>query len=73
VYSGQLCLANWWSFFLIRESYVRSVSSYCFVRNYAAIPVQLEFVVLQYISRCVPIVWTFCLQSIQLLLLVSGG
>ena len=34
--------------FFIRESYVRSVSMYCFIRNYAAIPVQLE-VVLQYI------------------------
>ena len=43
--------------FFIRESYVRSVSRY-FIRNYAAIPVHLEVVVLQYISWCAPIVWT---------------
>jgi len=35
--------------FFIRESYVRSVSNYCLIRNYAAIPVQLEVVFLQYI------------------------
>jgi hypothetical protein len=34
---------------LIHESYVRSVGRYCFVRNYAAIPVQLEVVILQYV------------------------
>jgi hypothetical protein len=45
--------------FFIHESYVRSVSRYCFIRNYAAIPVQLEVVILQYISWCVRIVWTF--------------
>ena len=45
--------------FFIRESYVRSVIKYCFIRNYAAIPVQLEVVVLQYISWCVPIIWNF--------------
>ena len=49
---GSLC-------FFIRESYVRLVSRYCFIRNYAAIPVQLQFVILQYISWCVPIVWTY--------------
>ena len=59
VYCGQLCLSNRWSLFFIHESYVRSVSRYCFIRNYAAIPVQLENIVLQYISWCVPIVWTF--------------
>jgi len=42
--------------FFIREIYVRSVSRYCFIRNYAAIPVQLEVVVLQYINWCVPII-----------------
>ena len=44
---------------LIHESYVRSVGRYCFVRNYAAIPVQLEVVILQYVGWCVLIVWTF--------------
>ena len=28
--------------FLIHKSYVRSIKMYCFVRKYAAIPVQLE-------------------------------
>jgi hypothetical protein len=32
--------------FFIRESYVRSVCRYCFIRNYATIPVPLEVVVL---------------------------
>jgi hypothetical protein len=36
--------------FFIRESYIRSVSIYCFILNYAAISVQLEVVFLQYIS-----------------------
>ena len=49
MYSGQLCLSNRWSLFFIRESYVRSISRHCFIRNYPAIPVQLEVVVLQYI------------------------
>ena len=31
------------------------------IRIYAAIPVQLEIVVHQYISWCVPIVWTLVL------------
>jgi hypothetical protein len=34
---------------LIHESYVRSVGKYCFVRNYAAVPVQLEVFIFQYI------------------------
>jgi hypothetical protein len=33
-------------FFFIYESYVRSVRRYCFVRNYAAFPVQLEIVII---------------------------
>ena len=33
-------------YFFIRESYVKSVSRYCFIRNYNAIPVQFEVVVL---------------------------
>ena len=32
---------------------------FCFVRNLAAVPVQLQIVILQYIGWCVPIVWTF--------------
>ena len=42
---------------LIHESYVRSVGRYSFVRNYVAIPVQLE-VILQYVGWCVRVVWT---------------
>ena len=45
-------------FCFFHESYVRSVSRYCFIRNYAAVPVQPEAVILQYISWCVLIVWT---------------
>jgi hypothetical protein len=30
-------------FLFIHKSYVRSIKMYCFVRKYAAIPVQLEF------------------------------
>jgi hypothetical protein len=45
--------------FLIHESYVRSVKRYCFVRKYAAVPVKLEIVILQYFGWCVFIVWTF--------------
>ena len=44
--------------FFIHDSYVRSVSRHCFVRNYAAVPVQLEIIILQYIGWCVLIVWT---------------
>ena len=42
--------------FFIHESYVRSVRTDCFVRNYAAVPVQLEIAILQYIDWCVLIV-----------------
>jgi hypothetical protein len=42
--------------FLIDECYIRPVKSYCFVRQYAAIPVQLEIVILQYIGWCVLII-----------------
>ena len=41
---------------LIHESYVRSVGGYCFVRNYAAIPVQLEVVILQHVGWCIIII-----------------
>jgi hypothetical protein len=40
---GALC-------FLVDECYIRSVKRYCFVRKYAAIPVQVEIVILQYIE-----------------------
>jgi hypothetical protein len=49
---GVLC------FFFFHENYVRSVRMYFFVRNYAAVPVQLEIVIPQYIGWCVLIVWT---------------
>jgi hypothetical protein len=35
--------------FYIHESDVMSVRMYCFVRNYAAVPVELRIVILQYI------------------------
>jgi hypothetical protein len=59
VYLGQLCLSKMCSLFFIDESYVRLVRRYCFVHNYAAVPVQLEIVILQYNGWCVLIVWTF--------------
>jgi len=59
VYSGQLCLSKRCSSFFIHERYVRSVRRYCIVRNHAAVPVQLEIVILQYICWCVLTVWTF--------------
>ena len=49
MYLGQLCVSKCVLCFLIHKSYVRSTKSYCFVRKYAAIPVQLEIVILQYI------------------------
>ena len=58
--------------FLIHKSYVRSIKIYCFIRKYAAIPVQLEIFILQYIGWCVLLIWTFS-QSVRLLLPVSGG
>ena len=48
--------------FLIHESYVRSIKRCCFVRKYAAIPVQLEILILQYIGLCV---LTISLSSIN--------
>jgi hypothetical protein len=62
---GDLCV-------FIHEVHIRSVTGYCFVRNYAAIPVQLEIVILQYIYWCACSM-DFFLQSIQLLLPVSDG
>jgi len=55
--------------FLFMRVMYRSVRRYCFVRNYAAVQVQPEIVILQYV------VCTYsmdcCLQSVQLLLPVS--
>jgi hypothetical protein len=42
---------------------------YCFVCKYAAIPVQLEIVILQYIGWCVLIVWTFVFNQFNKILL----
>ena len=49
--------------FLFRKSYVRSIKRYCFVRKYAAIPVQLEIFILRYTGWCVLIKWTFILNQ----------
>jgi hypothetical protein len=56
--------------FFIRESYVRSVSRYCYICNYAVIPVQLEVVVLQYISWGVPVVWTYIIIIIIIIIML---
>jgi len=45
-------------FFFIHGSYVRTIRRYRLVRNYAAVPVQLEIVVLQYIGWSALIVGT---------------
>jgi len=50
--------------FLIHKSYIRSIKSYCFVRKYAAILVQLEIFILQYIGWCVLIIWIFVFNRI---------
>jgi hypothetical protein len=55
---------------LIHEDYVRYVGRYCFVRNYAAIPVQLEVVILQYICWCVLVVCMYLLLLLVLLVLL---
>jgi hypothetical protein len=59
VYLKYLCLSKGIFCFLVRESYVRSVGRYCFVRHNAAIPVQFEVVVLQHVCWLVLIVWAF--------------
>jgi len=45
--------------FLIRKYYVRSDKRYCFVRQYVAVPIQLQIVILQNMGWCVLVVWTF--------------
>ena len=52
--------------FLIHKSYVRSLESDCFVHEYAAIPLQLEIVTLQYTGFCVLMIWTFIIIIINL-------
>ena len=56
--------------FFIHRRYVRSIKMYCSVRKYAAIPVQLEIFILQYIGWCLLIIWTLI---VNLLLLLSVG
>jgi len=45
--------------FVIHEGYVGSVKSYYFVCKYAAVPAQLEIVVLEDTGCCVLIGWAF--------------
>jgi hypothetical protein len=47
------------TFIFLYKMFIRSVKRYCFVRKYAAFPVQLEIVVLQFTGWCVLIVWLF--------------
>ena len=70
MYLGQLCLSEGVLCFLIHKSDVRSIKRYCFVRKYAAIPVQLKISILQYTGWCVV---DFYLQSVRLLLPFSNG
>ena len=51
--------------FLIDECCIRSVKRYCFVRQYAAVPVQLEIVILQYIDWSVLIVRAFFFNQLS--------
>ena len=57
--------------FLIHESYVRSIKRCCFVRKYAAIPVQLELFILQYIGWCVLIIWTVIIIIIIIIIITA--
>jgi hypothetical protein len=57
--------------FFVHESYVRSVKRYCFVREYAAVTIQLEIVILQYIGWCVLIVWTFIIIIIIIIIITN--
>ena len=53
------------SFVFLFMKVVRSVKSYCFIRKYAAVPVQLEIVVRLYIGWCVLIVWAFVYNQVS--------
>jgi len=57
-------------YFLIHKSYVRSIKRYCFVRKYAAIPVQLEIFILQSIGWCVLTIWTFIVIIIIIIIII---
>ena len=57
MYLGQLRYKKGVLCFLIHNSYVRSIERYCFVRKYAAIPVQLDICILQYTGWFVLIIW----------------
>jgi len=70
VYSGQLRLSKGFLCFLLHKSYVRSIKMYCNVRKYAAIPIQLDIFILQYIGWYVVIIWTFFVNQFCLLLLL---
>ena len=60
VYLRQLCLSESCSLFSYSWRLCQvHIKQYCFVRKYAAVPVRLEIVVLQYIGWCVLMVWTF--------------
>jgi len=63
VYLGQLCLSKCVLYFLIDKSYVKSIERYCFVRKFAAIPVQFELFILQYTGWCILIIWTFIVNQ----------
>jgi len=43
---------------------------YCFVRKYAAIPVQLEIFIRQYIGWCVLIIWTFIVNQPIIIIII---
>ena len=49
--------------FLFIKVIFRSIKRYCFVRKYAAIPVQFESFILQYTGWCVLIIWTFIINN----------
>ena len=49
--------------FIIHKSDVRSFRRHCFVRKYAAIPVQLEMLIVRYIGWCVLTMWTFIVNQ----------
>jgi hypothetical protein len=61
---GVLCL------FFVHESYVRSVRGYCFVCNYAAVPVQLDIVILQYCGWCVLLLILLLLLLLLLIIII---
>jgi len=59
VFGAAMFIKKLFFVFFFYKSYVRLIKRYCFVRKYAAIPVQLEIFILQCIGWCVLIIWTF--------------